>query len=214
MLSKIWWTKWNVQPLPCISHGHLHQTHMLHGSPLQWRHNDYDGVSNHQPHGCFLKHLFRRRSNKTSKLRVTGLCAGNSPVTGEFPAQRASNAENVSIWWRHHAQTENSHLGMADHTDGPLRTYSLRCHRHNTTWQRLALRQKCPRRIWKRFMDMKHTDVRSGHAALLRSYRNVNEIMEQNYMKINFQNFQKPRIASLEYFIIGNLFVYSMACLG
>ena len=39
---------------------------------------------------------------KTSKLRVTGLCAGNSPVTGEFPAQRDSNAENVSIWWRHH----------------------------------------------------------------------------------------------------------------
>ena len=35
---------------------------------------------------------------KTSKLRVTGLCAGKSPVTGEFPAQRASNAENVSIW--------------------------------------------------------------------------------------------------------------------
>ena len=28
--------------------------------------------------------------------------AGDSPVTGEFPAQRASNAENVSIWWRHH----------------------------------------------------------------------------------------------------------------
>ena len=40
---------------------------------------------------------------RTSKLRVTGLCAGNSPVTGEFPAQMASNAENVSIWWRHHA---------------------------------------------------------------------------------------------------------------
>ena len=37
-----------------------------------------------------------------SKLRVTGLCAGNSPVTGEFPAQKASNAENVSIWWRDH----------------------------------------------------------------------------------------------------------------
>ena len=41
-------------------------------------------------------------SKKTSKLRVTGLCVGNSPVTGEFPAQMASNAENVSIWWRHH----------------------------------------------------------------------------------------------------------------
>ena len=44
----------------------------------------------------------RRRSKKTPKLRVTGLCVGNSPVTDEFPAQRASNTENVSIWWRHH----------------------------------------------------------------------------------------------------------------
>ena len=42
---------------------------------------------------------------KTSKLRVIGLCAGKSPVTGEFSAPRASNAENVSIWWRHHIDT-------------------------------------------------------------------------------------------------------------
>ena len=38
---------------------------------------------------------------KTSKLRVTGFCVGNAPGTGEFPTQMASNAENVSIWWRH-----------------------------------------------------------------------------------------------------------------
>ena len=43
---------------------------------------------------------------KTLKLRVTGLCTGNSPVTGEFPAQRASNAENISIWWRHHEEID------------------------------------------------------------------------------------------------------------
>ena len=49
-----------------------------------------------------LNRLFRRRSKKTSKLCVTGLCAGNSLGTDEFPAQVASNAENVSIWWRHH----------------------------------------------------------------------------------------------------------------
>ena len=66
----------------------------FHAITLQWRYNEPDGVSN-QP-------LFRRRSKKTSKLRVTGLCEGNSPVTGEFPAERASIAENVSIWWRHH----------------------------------------------------------------------------------------------------------------
>ena len=69
---------------------------------LQWRHNGRDGVANHQPHDCLLNRLFWRRSKKTSKLRGTGLCDGNSPGTGEFPAQRASNAENVSIWWRHH----------------------------------------------------------------------------------------------------------------
>ena len=70
--------------------------------PLQWRHNERDGASNHQPHGSLLKRLFRRRSKKTSKLRVIGLCVGNSPATGEFPSQRASYAENVSISWRHH----------------------------------------------------------------------------------------------------------------
>ena len=70
--------------------------------PLQWRHNERDDVSNHQPHDCLLNRLFRRKSKKTSKLRVTGLCAGNSPVTGEFSPKGASNAENNSIWWRHH----------------------------------------------------------------------------------------------------------------
>ena len=70
--------------------------------PLQWRHNGHDNVSNHQPHHCLLNRIFGCRSKKTSKLRVTGVCVGNSPGTGEFPAQMASNAENVSIWWRHH----------------------------------------------------------------------------------------------------------------
>ena len=37
---------------------------------------------------------------------VTGICAENSPVAGEFPAQMASDAENVSIWWRHHDDTK------------------------------------------------------------------------------------------------------------
>ena len=48
-------------------------------STLHWRHNEHDGVSNHQPHGCLLNRLFRRRSKKTPKLRVTALCVGNSP---------------------------------------------------------------------------------------------------------------------------------------
>ena len=73
---------------------------------LQWRDNEQDGVLNHQPHNCLLNRLIRRQSKKTSKLRVTGLCV----VTGEFQSQRASNAENVSIWWHHHGWEGSSKL--------------------------------------------------------------------------------------------------------
>ena len=52
----------------------------------------------------FTQSFIRAQIKETSKPRVTGLCAGNSPGTGEFPAQMASNAETVSIWWRHHGQ--------------------------------------------------------------------------------------------------------------
>ena len=69
-------------------------------SPLQWRHNGRDSVSNHQPQHCLLYGLFRRRWNIQAPRHW--------PLCGEFtsdrwtPAQMASNAENVSIWWRHH----------------------------------------------------------------------------------------------------------------
>ena len=86
-----------------ILHG---ESHSSSWPGLQWRHNEHDGFSNHQLHDCLFNSLFRRRWKKTSKLCVTGLCVGNSPVTGEFPAQRASNTENVSIWWRHHANAD------------------------------------------------------------------------------------------------------------
>ena len=84
----------------CILQGGFTATRAI--ITLHWRHNDHKGISNHQPHHCLLNHLFRRRSKKTSKLRVTGLCVGNSPGTGEFPTQMASNTENVSIWLRPH----------------------------------------------------------------------------------------------------------------
>ena len=60
---------------------------------LQWRHNGRDGVSNHRRLLCLLNFWFRRISQKTSKLRVTGLYEGNSPVTDKFPGQKASKVE-------------------------------------------------------------------------------------------------------------------------
>ena len=111
----IWWRhnefpmvhgrEWKIISRHCImgvAHGTSRVAWRPFDSILLWRHNGHDSVSNHQPHDCLLNRLFRRRSKKTSKLRVTGLWAGNSPGTGEFPAPMASNAENVSIWWRHH----------------------------------------------------------------------------------------------------------------
>ena len=75
----------------------------------QWRHNGHDAVSNHQPHDCLPNHLFGRRSKKTSKLRVTGLCAGNSSVVSQSwscgkscytPAlnRKAESWNETSIW--------------------------------------------------------------------------------------------------------------------
>ena len=73
---------------------------------LQWRHNERGGVSNHRRHDRLLNRLFRRKSKKTPTLRAIGLCEGNSPVTGETSAQRPSDEENVSIWWRKFRITE------------------------------------------------------------------------------------------------------------
>ena len=72
--------------------------------PLQWRHHELDGVSNHQHHDCLFNCLFRRRSKKTSKLRVTGLCAGNSPGTGKCFHFRTSSCRwwyRRLSWWQH-----------------------------------------------------------------------------------------------------------------
>ena len=110
LIIKLWYQLWYqimfvqricLWPLPW-------RTHLIEEdlcdriNTLQWRHNGHDSISNHGPHHCLLNCLFRHRSKKTWKLRVTGLCAGNSPWTGEFPAQMASDAENVSIWSCHH----------------------------------------------------------------------------------------------------------------
>ena len=68
---KAWATHWSVV--------RNLQVCTIHTDPLHWRHSDHDSVSNHQPHGCLVNRVFRRRSKKTSKLSVTGLCVRNSP---------------------------------------------------------------------------------------------------------------------------------------
>ena len=69
---------------------------------LYWRHNDHDGVSNHQPRGCLLSPFIQTQIKENIKAPRHWPLYGEFTGTGEFPAQRASYAENVSNWWRHH----------------------------------------------------------------------------------------------------------------
>ena len=64
-----------------------------------------------------------RLKSRASRLLTQPFIRAQIKVNiGEFPAQRASNAENVSIWWRHHALHRSIwwRHGMATIPTGPL----------------------------------------------------------------------------------------------
>ena len=86
---------------------------------VRWR-------QNHRRLDCLLNRLFMCISKKTPKLRVTGPCEGDLLVTGGFPSQSSSNAENVSTWWRHHAYFLNP--------EGSCVTYMLRENCNHWIW--------------------------------------------------------------------------------
>ena len=69
---------------------------------LEWCQKEHPGVLNHRRLSCLFSRSFRPATKKTSKPALLTLCEANLPVTGGFPSQRASNAETVFIWWRHH----------------------------------------------------------------------------------------------------------------
>ena len=86
----------NIVIAPAAVHKTLTSMHKI-----VWHYSDVI-MSLKSPASREFTRPFRRRSRKTPKLRVTGLCQRNSPVTGFFPAH-PSNAQNVSICLRHHA---------------------------------------------------------------------------------------------------------------
>ena len=86
---------------------------------LQWRHNGRNSVSNHQPHDCFLNRLFRRRSKKTSKLRVTSLCAH------KWPVMRKKSLHLMTSSWK----SRSGHLYIQKGTGKFRLLYSLSNHR-------------------------------------------------------------------------------------
>ena len=95
---------------------------------LQWRLNWHDGVSNHQLKSVYSP-VYSGADQGKHQSSASLAFEGNSPVTGEFSAQRASNAENVSIWWRHHAKCQlyvipptTASFGSFKHIKSPYRS--------------------------------------------------------------------------------------------
>ena len=58
----------------------------------------------------FIQPFFQAYIKQNIKAPRHWPCEGNSQWTGEFPAQMASNAENVSIWWRHNSKWLQVHF--------------------------------------------------------------------------------------------------------
>ena len=98
-----------------------------HALIYHYSHNERDGDSNHRRLDCLLNRLFIRRPRKTSKPRVTGLCEGNSPVTGEFPAPRPVThlQEHIRTWWK---------LISCTHHTSPVGIHWQITIRHNHDW--------------------------------------------------------------------------------
>ena len=127
---------------------------------LQWRYNESDGVWNHQPCGCLSNRLFRHRSKKTSKLRVTGLCVGNYPVN--FPhkgpvARKIFSFDDVIMvydirvntfpsgkadaqWWPNEPSTPPESANCTKPIVGPQNPLSSRSLLFVVTWSRVKMR--------------------------------------------------------------------------
>ena len=95
---------------------------------LLWRHNGRDGVSNHQPHDCLPKFhsgADQRKHQSSASLAFVGRIP---------PTQMASNAGNVSIWWRHHGDslkfydTVSSLWTGSPHSKRPMKSWTISWH--------------------------------------------------------------------------------------
>ena len=79
-----------------------------HKGSLPWRHYKRHGVSNHRHFEYLFNRLFRCRSKKTLKLRVTGRCKGTHRRPVDSPHKVPVTRKFVSIWWRHYeSQPDN-----------------------------------------------------------------------------------------------------------
>ena len=105
----------------------LTRIYQIYQTTLQWRQNERDGVSNHQPHDCLLNHLFRRRSKKASKLRVTGdRWPVNSPHKGPVTRKRFDDVI-MHLGQRNQGQQPDDYKTVVIVNSPPYCAMYLRC---------------------------------------------------------------------------------------
>ena len=92
---------------------------------IQWRHNDHDGVSKSPASRLFTQLFIQTQIKENIKATRHWPLCGEFTGTGEFPAQRASYAENVSIWWRHHEQNRFHGQGPELLRDSQVNTHVI-----------------------------------------------------------------------------------------
>ena len=72
--------------------------------PLCWMHRSLSQITSLMiVYSAVNSDTDQRKHQSSASLAFVG---GNSPVTSEFPTQRASYVENVSIWWHHRVSFE------------------------------------------------------------------------------------------------------------
>ena len=119
---------------------------------------------------------------------VTGLCEGNSPATCEFPAQRASNAENVSIWWRPHKNDIILHHWCKMLLSGCKNCFSL----IESNWAILKTKALKPPNVachsYRRCHELSGTQSITNSVSALEIIRNDPVIKQSIFFRIPFQN--------------------------
>ena len=116
----------------CWMNYHIYHNWMREHNTLQWRHNGRDGVSDHQPHECHTQPFIQVQIKENIKAQRLWPSCREFPGDRwiEFPTQRASNADNVSIWWRHHEMAmKGSNSRTITNTN--VKKWSLRLRHHD-----------------------------------------------------------------------------------
>ena len=131
---------------------------MVDSDTLQWRHVERDGVSNYWCLDCLPNRLFKHRSKKTSKIRVTVVCEGNPPVTGGSPHKGSV----TRIMFSFDDVIIHANRGLTPGLSHQAGRWNMQwkwsCHPHRKDFGLSFEETEKPQNIWRHIPITKHVD--------------------------------------------------------